>query len=81
MHPFSAILGGKPGDNAKAFGALLDGAPGAYRDAVLINAAAALMIAEKASDLREGVAIAAESIDSGRAREKLEGLARITSGA
>jgi len=80
VHPFKDILGGAPEENAEAFRALLDGQPGAYRDAVLLNAAAALVIAEKAADLREGVAIAAESIDSGAAKAKLEGLARITSG-
>ncbi len=80
VHPFRDILGGSPEENAEAFRALLDGQAGAYRDAVLLNAAAALVIAEKAADLREGVAIAAQSIDSGAAREKLEGLARITSG-
>ncbi|MEO0945008.1 MAG: anthranilate phosphoribosyltransferase [Pseudomonadota bacterium] len=79
VHPFSAILGGSPEDNAKAFRALLDGAPGAYRDAVLLNAAAALVIAEKASDLRDGEAMAAESIDSGAAKAKVEGLASVTS--
>ena len=79
VHPFKDILGGTPEDNATAFKALLDGAPGAYRDAVLLNAAAALVIAEKASDLKEGVDRAAESIDSGKAREKVEGLARVTS--
>jgi anthranilate phosphoribosyltransferase len=42
-HPFAAILGGTPAENAVAFRALLDGAPGAYRDAVLLNAAAALV--------------------------------------
>ena len=81
QHRFSEILGGSPEENAQAFRALLDGAPGAYRDAVLLNAAAALVIAEKASDLREGVAIAASSIDSGAARQKLEGLVRVTSTA
>ena len=80
VHPFRDILGGTPEDNARAFRALLDGAPGAYRDAVLLNSAAALVIADKASDLVEGVALAARSIDSGKAREKVEGLARVTSG-
>lgn len=80
-HPFRDILGGTPEENAQAFRALLEGAPGAYRDAVLLNSAAALVIAEKAADLKEGVARAAESIDSGKAREKVEGLARITSAA
>ena len=45
VHPFEAILGGTPAENAQAFRALLDGARGAYRDAVLLNAAAALVIA------------------------------------
>ncbi len=80
VHPLKDILGGTPEENANAFSALLDGAPGAYRDAVLLNAAAALVIAEVAADLREGVAIAAESIDNGKARDKVQGLARITKG-
>ncbi len=80
VHPLKDILGGTPEENANAFSALLDGAPGAYRDAVLLNAAAALVIAEVAADLREGVAIAAERIDSGKARDKVQGLARITKG-
>jgi len=80
VHPFRDILGGTPDENAKAFRDLLKGAPGAYRDAVLLNAAAALLIAGKAADLREGVRIAAESIDSGAAKAKVEGLARVTSG-
>ena len=80
VHPFRDILGGTPEENATAFRALLAGQPGAYRDAVLLNAAAALVIAEKAADLKDGVAIAAQSIDSGKAREKVEGLARVTSG-
>ena len=44
-HPFEAILGGTPSENAVAFRALLDGAKGAFRDAVLMNAAAALVVA------------------------------------
>ncbi|RMH47056.1 MAG: anthranilate phosphoribosyltransferase [Alphaproteobacteria bacterium] len=77
-HPFEAILGGTPAENAAALSALLDGAEGAYRDAVLLNAAAALVVAGKAQDLREGVQMARESIDSGAARAKVEGLARAT---
>ena len=80
VHAFKDILGGTPEENADAFRALLSGAQGAYRDAVLLNSAAALVIAEKAGDLREGVALAAESIDSGKAKEKVEGLARVSSG-
>ena len=78
-HPFEAILGGEPAENARAFGALLDGAPGAYRDAVLLNSAAALVVADKAADLKAGAELAAQAIDSGAARDKIEALARITS--
>lgn len=78
VHPFEAILGGAPEDNAKAFRALLDGEKSAYRDAVLLNAAAALMVADVANDLPEGVAMAAQSIDSGAAKGKIAALARIT---
>jgi anthranilate phosphoribosyltransferase len=77
---FDEILGGTPEENARAFRALLEGAPSAYRDAVLLNAAAALVIAERAADLAGGVEIARESVDSGRARDKVTALARITSG-
>ncbi|MEL6979926.1 MAG: anthranilate phosphoribosyltransferase [Pseudomonadota bacterium] len=77
-HPFEAIKGGDPDENAAAFRALLDGAPSAYRDAVLLNSAAALLIAEKASDLKDGAALAARSIDEGRAKAALETLARVT---
>jgi anthranilate phosphoribosyltransferase len=78
VHPFEDIVGGTPEDNAVAFRALLDGAPSAYRDATLLNAAAALVVADAASDLREGVEMAAQSIDSGKAKEKVTALARIT---
>lgn len=77
-HPFEAIIGGEPAQNAAAFRALLDGAQGAYRDAVLLNAAAALVIAEKATDLREGAALAAQAIDSGAAKARLTALAEVT---
>jgi anthranilate phosphoribosyltransferase len=77
-HPFEAIIGGTPSENAAAFRALLDGAPGAYRDAVLLNAAAALMVADKVDDLAEGVAMARASIDSGAAKAKIDILRRVT---
>lgn len=79
-HPFEHVMGGTPAENAQAFRALLDGAPGAYRDAVLFNAAAALVVADRARDLKEGVEIARESIDSGAARGKLKALAELTHG-
>ncbi|MBP7241032.1 anthranilate phosphoribosyltransferase [Amaricoccus sp.] len=81
VHPFSAIEGGAPAENAAALRAVLDGAPSAYRDATLLNAAAALLVAERAADLREGVAMAVDSIDSGAARGKAEALARLTTAA
>ncbi|MFC4671686.1 anthranilate phosphoribosyltransferase [Seohaeicola nanhaiensis] len=81
VHPFEAIVGGSPEHNAAAFRALLDGQTSAYRDAVLLNAAAALVVADAAADLREGVEMAAVSIDSGKARDKVAAVARITQGA
>ncbi|MDP5359100.1 MAG: anthranilate phosphoribosyltransferase, partial [Paracoccaceae bacterium] len=81
VHHFRDILGGTPEENAVALQALLDGADGAYRDAVLFNAAAALVVADKADSLKTGVEIARESIDSGKAKTALETLARITSAA
>lgn len=76
VYPFEDLIGGEPAENAKAFAALLEGAQGAYRDAVLLNAAAALVVAGTAGDLRTGAEIAAESIDSGAALRKLEALTR-----
>lgn len=73
-YPFEAIIGGSPAENAAAFRALLDGAKGAYRDAVLLNSAAALVVAGKAADLKTGVALAARSIDSGAAKSRMEAL-------
>ena len=80
VHPFKDILGGTPADNAAAFRALLEGEASAYRDAVLLNAAAALLVAGKVDDLKAGVEQAAESIDSGAAKRAVETLARITQG-
>ncbi len=79
LHPFEDILGGTPQHNAAAFRAILDGAHGAYRDAVLLNSAAALVVAGRVGDLREGAAQAATSIDSGAARKCLQTLAKVTS--
>jgi len=81
VHPFEAILGGSPEDNGKAFSALLEGNPSAYRDAVLLNAAAALVIAGTANTLIEGVELARASIDSGAAKDKVTALAALTSAA
>ena len=70
--PVEAIRGGDPAHNAKALEALLMGAPGPYRDAVLFNAAATLIVAGKTSDWTDGAEMAAEAIDSGRAKQLLE---------
>ena len=80
-HPFESLIGGTPDDNAAAFRALMAGEKSPYRDAVLLNAAAGLVIADRVKTLSDGVAMAAESIDSGKALAKVEGLARITQSA
>ena len=79
VHPFESILGGTPAENGIAFRALLDGATGAYRDAVLLNAAAALLVAGKVTSLPDGVALARTSIDSSAAKHAVTTLARVTS--
>jgi anthranilate phosphoribosyltransferase len=68
------LRGGDPEVNAQAIRSLLDGAKGAYRDVVTLNAAAALLVAERVETLREGVQMAAEVIDDGRAKAALETL-------
>jgi anthranilate phosphoribosyltransferase len=72
--PHAAIAGGDAAYNALALEALLQGAPGPYRDTVLLNAAAALVVAGKAAALPEGVAQAAAAIDSGAAHGVLDAL-------
>ena len=72
------LRGGEPTENAAALRALLDGARGAYRDIVLMNAAAAFLVADKVETLREGVELAAQSIDSGAARTTLDKLIAFT---
>ena len=71
-HPVSAIRGGDPAHNAAALRALLAGEAGPYRDAVLLNAAAALAIAERAPTLREGATMAADALDEGGPRHLLD---------
>ena len=69
-----ALKGGDADYNAEITRAILNGEEGPRRDIVLLNAAAAIVAGDKASDLNEGVQVAAEVIDSGKALEKLEGL-------
>ncbi|MEC8582294.1 MAG: anthranilate phosphoribosyltransferase, partial [Pseudomonadota bacterium] len=78
VHHMRDILGGTPEENGKALRALLEGETGAYRDAVLFNSAAALVVADVAADLKAGVEVAAESIASGKALNAAETLARLT---
>jgi len=70
--PVEAIRGGDPRHNARALEALLAGTTGPYRDAVLFNAAATLIVADRTEDWTEGAEIAAEALDSGKARTLLE---------
>ena len=72
------LKGGLPGQNAMALANLLGGEKGPYRDIVLFNSAAAFIIAEKVDDLKEGVELAAEMIDTGQAKQKLDQLISIT---
>jgi anthranilate phosphoribosyltransferase len=72
------LKGGEPGINAARMVVLLDGGQGPLRDVVLLNAAAALIVAGRARELREGVAQAAKAIDSGAAKRALERLIAIT---
>ncbi|MDE2514532.1 MAG: anthranilate phosphoribosyltransferase [Rhodospirillales bacterium] len=76
--PIAAIRGGEAAENAAALRALLEGATGAYRDTVLFNAAAALIVAGRAQDLADGMAMAREALDSGAARMALERLRALT---
>jgi anthranilate phosphoribosyltransferase len=76
--PDSALRGADAGQNAKALRAVLDGAPGPYREVVLANAAAALVVAGVAGDLRSGVDAARVSLDSGAALRCLTRLVAVS---
>lgn len=69
-----ALVGGDPAHNASALRAVLNGAKNAYRDIAVLNAGVALVVAERAADIREGATMAARALDSGAAREKLDAL-------
>jgi len=76
----SALKGGIPEDNADAIRRLLGGKKGAFRDIVLLNAGAGLVLADKAGDLKEGIAMAAKAIDSGAAANRLARLEATSQG-
>ena len=73
-----ALKGGDGEANAKALRAVLDGKPGAYRNVAILNAAAALVVAGRAKDLTDGVAIGTKSLDSGAAADRLAQLVRVS---
>lgn len=77
-HSLDELTGGSPEVNAAALTRLLDGEKGAYRDVVLLNAAAAFLIGDKVETLREGVELATAVIDDGRAKAALAGLVAAT---
>jgi len=72
------LRGGDREQNAQIIRALLEGEPGPRRDIVLMNAAAALVAGGRARDLKDGVGLAAQSIDSGAARDKLQALVALS---
>lgn len=74
------LLGGDPADNAAAIVALFAGAAGAYRDTVLLNAGAALLVADKVGTIEEGIALARATIDSGKAKDTLARLVAVSNG-
>jgi anthranilate phosphoribosyltransferase len=72
------LKGGDADSNAKALVDVLKGKPGAFRDVAILNAAAALIVAGKAKDLKEGAQLAAKSIDSGEAEGRLDRLIAVS---
>jgi anthranilate phosphoribosyltransferase len=74
--PLAEIQGGDAAHNAAALTRLFDGETGAYRDIVLLNAACALMVAGRAKDVSSGVSLAAQALDSGAAKTKLQALVK-----
>ncbi|SMH48537.1 anthranilate phosphoribosyltransferase [Mesorhizobium australicum] len=77
-HTQAELKGGDAAFNAKALRDMLAGAPGAYRDTVLMNAGAGLVVASVAADMKEGIALAIRSIDDGKALARLEKLVQVS---
>ena len=79
MYPFEAIKGGDAKENAKITRGILEGSvKGAKRDIVILNAAAALKVAKVAKDIKEGIKMANDAIDSKRALKKLEEIIEVS---
>jgi anthranilate phosphoribosyltransferase len=72
------LRGGSPAENAQAVRDVFAGAPGGRRDAILLNAAGAIAAAGHAADLREGLELARDAVDSGAAAARLDELARFS---
>lgn len=81
LHPADDLIGGDAQENAAALSALLNGAPSAYRDIVLANAATILVIAGRSDDWKEVAIQAAHAIDGGHARSVLENYIAFTKGS
>ncbi len=75
-----ALKGGDAAANAVALQSVLDGRPSPYRNVALLNAAAALVVAGRAKDLKEGLTLGTQSIDSGAAAERLKRLIAVSNG-
>lgn len=73
-----SLIGGEKEENARILSSVLNGDKGPKRDVVLMNSAAALLVAGKTDSLRDAVLIAADAIDSGRARRKLQEIVRVS---
>ena len=78
LHPLESLAGSSPERNAEALRRVLAGETGPLRDFTLLNAAAALVAGDLASDFKEGLAMAEKAIDSGAAREKLEAFVKVS---
>jgi anthranilate phosphoribosyltransferase len=73
-----ALRGGDAETNATALMGVLKGAPGPFRDIAVLNAAASLVVAGRVKDLKEGASVAAKSLDSGAAKDRLDRLVAVS---
>ena len=76
--PIEAIRGGDREANAKTMRELLDGAGGPVRDYVLLNSAGVLLVGDLVSNIRDGVQLAAQAIDSGAAKDRMESMIEVS---
>ncbi len=76
--PIEAVRGGDKAANAKTMREILDGAGGPVRDYVLLNSAGTLLVGDLVSNIRDGIQLAARTIDSGVARERMEAMIEVS---